>query len=122
MTTQVLVTREHVIQAFQLLPLGTSISTKCLTRRIQQQFNEQASERRVRAAISWLVLGGLLEEAGTYPRRDSGKRKYLVKHYRWTGEIKIEPVTQKPQSHPSPRIAVAAHAINSFLYPQHAAR
>jgi hypothetical protein len=53
------------------------------------------TERAVRAAISWLVMGGQLKCVGySKKRRDSEGRKYPVKLYKWTGKKEIFRVPQ----------------------------
>ncbi len=56
--------RARVLGAFRQLPEGVGITTLGLAWLVQ------CAEYRVRAAVSWLMLGGLVEPAGEHRRRD----------------------------------------------------
>lgn len=86
------ITRAAVLDAFRALPEGTAISTLGLA------WLACARECRVRAAVSWLTLGGLVEEAGEHWRRDRRGRAYSCQLYRWTGREGISRVPQDPQA------------------------
>lgn len=88
MTTTV--TREAVLEAFKKLPKGTEISTFRLAMRLE------CTEYQVRAAVSWLVLGGQLREAGVVRRKDVKGRAYYVKYYVFTGNDEIYRVPRDP--------------------------
>lgn len=81
--------RERVLAAFRELPPGVGITTLGLA-----WLAGCADEHRVRAAVSWLMLGGLVEEAGRHPRRDRRGRAYGARLYRWTGREEIRRVPQ----------------------------
>ena len=81
------VTRERVIGAFKALPAGVAISTLGLAWVLGC-----GAEHRIRAAVSWLALGGLVEPAGEHPRRDRRGRVYLARLYRWSGREEIRRV------------------------------
>ena len=85
-------TREQVIRAFRALPPGTAISTLGLAWLIGC-----IEEHRIRAAVSWLTLGGLVELAGEHPRRDRRGRRFQVRLYRWTGREAITRVRHRPE-------------------------
>jgi hypothetical protein len=87
------VTRERVLAAFQALPDGVAISTLGLAWLIGC-----GEEYRVRAAVSWLTLGGLVELAGEHRRRDRRGRAYACRLYRWTGRAQVRPVARDPAS------------------------
>lgn len=85
------VTRKEILEVFKLLPADESITTQgvawCLN----------CSEYRVRACVSWMVLGGILEEVKEqYQRKDREGRPYRVKRYRWTGKSEIGRVPRDP--------------------------
>jgi len=80
--------RQKVLDAFRELPEGVAISTLGLA------WLACARECRVRAAVSWLALGGLVEQAGEHWRRDRGGRAYRAKLYRWTGRKVIRRVAR----------------------------
>ena len=81
------VTRERVIDAFRALPPGAAISTLGLAWLVGC-----IEEHRIRAAVSWLALGGLVELAGDHPRRDRRGRLYRARLYRWRGRDTIRRV------------------------------
>jgi hypothetical protein len=81
--------RQRVLDAFKALPPGVGITTLGLAWLVGC-----IQEYRVRAAVSWLALGGLVEEAGQHWRRDRGGRSYRAKLYRWTGRAEIRRVPQ----------------------------
>lgn len=83
------VTREQVLMVFRQLPAGIGITTLGLA-----WLANDAAEQRVRAAVSWLMLGGLVELAGEYRRRDRRGRAYRAKLYRWTGREDISRVAR----------------------------
>jgi hypothetical protein len=85
------VTRQRVIDAFRSLPPGTAISTLGLAWLVG------CTEHRIRAAVSWLALGGLVEPAGEHPRRDRRGRAYLARLYRWSGREEIRRVRHRPE-------------------------
>jgi len=49
-----------------------------------------ASEHKIRAAVSWLVLGKLIGRAGSVQRYDHKGRPYWAAQYCWTGRSTIE--------------------------------
>ena len=73
-----------MIDAFRALPPGVAISTLGLAWLVGC-----IEEHRIRAAVSWLTLGGLVELAGEHPRRDRRGRRFRVRLYRWTGREAI---------------------------------
>lgn len=77
------VTRAGVLQAFKAVPAGAEISTTGLA------WLCGCDEHRIRAAVSWLALGGIIELAGKYPRRDRRGRTYRARLYRWSGREEI---------------------------------
>lgn len=87
------VTRQRVIDAFKALPPGVAISTLGLSWLVGC-----IKEHRVRSAVSWLALGGLVELAGEHPRRDRRGRSYACRLYRWTGREEIRRVRHDPQA------------------------
>jgi hypothetical protein len=87
------ITRSRVLAAFRELPEGAAITTLGLA-----WLAGCADEHRVRAAVSWLMLGGLVEDAGTHRRRDRRGRAYACHLYRWTGREDIRRVPQDPQA------------------------
>lgn len=92
-TATATVTRQQVIDAFRTLPAGTAISTLGLAWLIGC-----IEEYRVRAAVSWLALGGLVELAGEHRRRDRRGRAYACRLYRWTGREQVRPVPRDVSS------------------------
>lgn len=86
--TEPSIDRRQVLDAFRELPEGVAISTLGLA------WLACARECRVRAAVSWLALGGLVEEAGEHWRRDRRGRAYRAKLYRWTGKDGIRRVSR----------------------------
>ena len=86
-------TREQVIRAFRALPPGTAISTLGLSWLVGS-----IEEHRVRAAVSWLALGGLVELAGEHRRRDRRGRSYACRLYRWSGREDVQRVRHDPQA------------------------
>lgn len=87
------VTRERVIDAFKALPPGVAISTLGLAWLLGC-----LDEHRIRAAVSWLALGGLVELAGAHPRRDRRGRAYQARLYRWSGREEIRRVPRDESS------------------------
>jgi hypothetical protein len=87
------ITRARVIDAFRALPVGTAISTLGLAWLIGC-----IEEYRVRAAVSWLALGGLVELAGEHRRRDRRGRAYTCRLYRWTGREEVRRVPHDPRA------------------------
>lgn len=82
-------TRERVLLAFRELPQGIAITTLGLAWLVGC-----IEEHRVRAAVSWLCLGGLVELAGEHRRRDRRGRSYRARLYRWTGREEIRRVAR----------------------------
>lgn len=76
-------TRERILEAFRVLPEGTAISSLGLA------WLCGCGESQARAAVAWLTLGGLVELAGSHPRRDRRGRRFQVRLYRWTGREAI---------------------------------
>ena len=103
------VTREQVILAFRALPPGTAISTLGLSWLIGC-----IEEHRIRAAVSWLALGGLVELAGEHPRRDRRGRRFRVRLYRWTGREAITRVRHRPEDRRREREAVTQVDIGAM--------
>lgn len=87
------ITRQRVIDAFRALPVGTAISTLGLAWLVGC-----IEEHRIRAAVSWLALGGLVEAAGGHPRQDRRGRRYQAQLYRWTGREAIARVPHDPRA------------------------
>jgi hypothetical protein len=87
------ITRQRVIDGFKALPPGTAISTLGLAWLIGC-----IEEYRVRAAVSWLALGGLVELAGEHRRRDRRGRSYVCRLYRWTGREEVSRVPHDPRA------------------------
>jgi hypothetical protein len=85
--------RERVLAAFRELPEGCGITTLGLA-----WLAGCTEEHRVRAAVSWLLLGGLVELAGDHWRRDRRGRLYRARLYRWTGREDIRRVPQDPRA------------------------
>ena len=81
------ITRQRVIDAFKALPEGVAISTLGLSWLVGS-----IEEHRVRAAVAWLALGGLVELAGEHRRRDRRGRSYACRLYRWSGREGIRRV------------------------------
>ena len=88
-STTVTMTREQVLRAFQALPPGVAITTLGLA-----WLANCPEEHRVRAAVSWLMLGGLVEQVGEHGRRDRRGRTYRARLYRWTGREEIKRVAR----------------------------
>ena len=86
------VTREQVILAFKALPPGVAISTLGLSWLVGC-----IEEHRIRAAVSWLALGGLVELAGVHRRRDRRGRSYVCRLYRWSGQEEIRRVRHRAE-------------------------
>lgn len=82
---EVAVTRERVLEAFRKVPPETGITTLGLAWLLGN-----LEEHRIRAAVSWLLLGGLVELAGMHVRRDRRGRAYRAKLYRWSGREEIK--------------------------------
>ncbi len=85
------INRSDVLDVFRKLPQGESITTQgiawCLG----------CSEHRVRACVSWMVLGGVLKEVHEqHQRKDKEGRPYRVKRYQWTGKSEISRVPRDP--------------------------
>ena len=87
------ITRQRVIDAFKALPEGVAISTLGLSWLVGS-----IEEHRVRAAVSWLALGGLVELAGVHRRRDRRGRSYACRLYRWSGREDVQRVRHDPQA------------------------
>lgn len=85
-------TRARVLAAFKALPPEVGITTLGLAWMLG------CPEYPVRAAVSWLVLGGLVELAGEHRRRDNRGKRYGAKLYRWTGREDVRRVAQDPQA------------------------
>jgi hypothetical protein len=83
------VTREKILEAWRALPEGCGITTLGLA-----WLAGCTEEHRVRAAVSWLLLGGLVELAGDHWRRDRRGRLYRTRLYRWTGREDIRRVAR----------------------------
>ena len=88
--------RARGLGAFRQLPEGVGITTLGLAWLVQ------CAEYRVRAAVSWLMLGGLVEPAGEHRRRDQRGRIYRTRLYRWTGQ---ERITRGPQDREARRVS-----------------
>lgn len=56
----------------------------------------ECPEYPVRAAVSWLTLGGLVEVAGDHTRKDKRGKRYRARLYRWTGREDIRRVPRDP--------------------------
>lgn len=84
------ITREMVLIAFKALPEGAQTTTFRLAQRLG------CSEYQVRAAVSWLVLGGQVAEVGATRRADTHGRKYSAKLYQFTGKDEIHRVPRDP--------------------------
>lgn len=82
-------TREDVIELFKQRP-NESLTTLEISKHLGE------NEYPVRACVSWLVGGGILEEDGAIQRRDKENRPYLAKQYKWTGKEQIDRVPQDP--------------------------
>ncbi|MBP6582806.1 MAG: hypothetical protein KA204_04955 [Chromatiaceae bacterium] len=87
-----MITRARVIAAFRVLPPASGITTLGLA------WCLGCPETAVRAAVSWLVLGGLVELAGEHRRRDRRGKRYGAKLYRWTGRENVARVPQDPEA------------------------
>lgn len=85
------VSREDVLNVFRLLPDGSEITTQGIVF-LLTHMNKTVTERQVRACISWLMLGGLIEETGRTLRRDVSGQLYRAKLYRWTGCVEVRRV------------------------------
>lgn len=85
-------TRARVLAAFKALPPEVGITTLGLAWMLD------CPEYPVRAAVSWLALGGLVELAGEHRRRDHRGKRYGAKLYRWTGREAIQRVAQNPEA------------------------
>ena len=81
-----------MIDAFRALPPGVAISTLGLAWLVGC-----IEEHRIRAAVSWLALGGLVELAGEHPRRDRRGRSYVCRLYRWSGQEEIRRVRHRAE-------------------------
>jgi hypothetical protein len=82
------ITRGRVIAAFQVLPPDAGITTLGLAWLLG------CPEYPVRAAVSWLALGGLVAVAGEHMRRDRRGKRYGTRLYRWTGREDIQRVAR----------------------------
>lgn len=99
-------TREDVIEVLKSLPDGAEVTTSDVC--VLLSCRGPVSERQVRACMSWLVLGGLVEDVRTVQRKDIRGRKYLAKVYRWTGKSEIRRVHRDPEKRRSAREAERA--------------
>lgn len=84
----VVITRGRVIAAFRALPPEEGITTLGLAWMLG------CPEYPVRAAVSWLALGGLVAVAGEHMRRDRRGKRYGTRLYRWTGREDIQRVAR----------------------------
>jgi hypothetical protein len=82
------ITRSRVLEAFAALPPEAAITTLGIAWLLNTQ------EHRVRAAVSWLTLGGVLEVAGEWRRKNPRGEYYGAALYRWNGEREIRRVPQ----------------------------
>lgn len=58
-------------------------------------------EYPVRAAISWLMAGGFIRQAGSVTRRTRNGHPYIVAAYVWTGrDGEIMPIRRNPEERP----------------------
>ena len=55
-------------------------------------------EYRVRAALGWLVAGGLVRRVGSITRRDRSGVPYPAVIYRWSGRSEIVRCPQAPEA------------------------
>ncbi len=92
MTPTRFTTRSRVLAAFKVLPPDAGITTLGLA------WCLGCPEVAVRAAVAWLVLGGLAELAGEHTRRDRRGKKYGARLYRWTGRATVARVPQDPEA------------------------
>lgn len=83
-------TRARVLAAFRVLPPEAGITTLGLA------WCLDCHETAVRAAVSWLTLGGLVEVAGDHTRKDKRGKRYRARLYRWTGREDIRRVPRDP--------------------------
>ena len=76
------VTRERVLGLIKTATVA--LTTKEMGRILK------VKERSVRAAVSWLILGGFIICAGTIVSQTTpgkyGKRKFKIQVYQWTGK------------------------------------
>ena len=77
-----------MLAAFQALPTGAAITT------LGVAWLLRCPEHRVRAAVSWLVLGGVLEVVGEWRRKNARGECYGASLYSWTGQWEIRRVAQ----------------------------
>ncbi|MBP8198201.1 MAG: hypothetical protein KAX64_06535 [Chromatiaceae bacterium] len=84
--------RGRVLAAFEALPPHSAITTLGIAWLLR------CPEHRVRAAVSWLVLGGVLEVAGEWRRKNLRGEYYGAALYRWNGEREIKRVAQDPRA------------------------
>ena len=103
-------TRERILEAFKALPPGVAIST------IGLAWLCGCGEAQARAAVAWLTLGGLVELAGSHPRRDRRGRAYRARLYRWSGREGIRRVphdrrARRFESEQDAQVDVAALAL-----------
>lgn len=82
------VTREAVLAAFAALPPESAITT------LGVAWLLDCPEHRVRAAVSWLALGGLLKVVGEWRRKNPRGECYGATLYAWTGSWEIRRVAQ----------------------------
>jgi hypothetical protein len=55
-------------------------------------------EYAVRAAVSWMVMGGILAEVGMVTRRTKDSNlPYRAKAYKWTGRLEVKRVPRSQQ-------------------------
>lgn len=103
------ITREDIIEAFKELP-DDSVTT---TFRIAQRL--ECDEHQVRAAVSWLVMGGLLFAAGETVRKDSQGRKYTAKLYSFSGDDEIRRVPRDPTDRKIAIESRCSEKVSAFL-------
>ena len=82
------VTRGRVLAAFAALPPESAITT------LGVAWLLGCPEHRVRAAVSWLALGGLLKVVGEWRRKNPRGECYGASLYAWTGEREIRRVAR----------------------------
>lgn len=84
------ITRRLALEAFRRLPPGCAITTLGLA------FILDCPEHRVRGAVSWLAAGGLVVDAGRYPRKDRRGKAYSPKLWAWRGQEEIRKLRRDP--------------------------
>ena len=82
------ITRSRVLEAFAALPPDAAITT------LGVAWLLGCPEHRVRAAVSWLALGGLLKVVGEWRRKNPRGEYYGASLYSWTGSWEIRRVAQ----------------------------